>query len=139
MEAAELLKQTSLFSGFSDRDLESVLSTAKERTFSAGDEIIRDGHEGGRGFYLVLEGGAQARKGDLVLADFGPGAYFGEMALLLDDTPRTADVVATGPTRCLVITQWDLRAMIASHPEIGVKMMSELARRLRDTDAALSD
>jgi len=87
----------------------------------------------------VLSGSAEARKGKTLLAEFGPGAYFGEMALLLDDTPRTADVVATSDTRCLAITQWDLRALIKGHPEIGVKMMAELARRLRDTDAALSD
>ncbi len=79
------------------------------------------------------------RKGDTVLAEFEAGDYFGEMSLLLEDTPRTADVVATDDSNCLVITQWDLRALIKSHPEIGVKMMAELAKRLRDTDAALSD
>ena len=61
------------------------------------------------------------------------------MALLLDDTPRTADVVATSDTSCLAITQWDLRALISSHPDLGVKMLAELARRLRDTDAKISD
>lgn len=139
MEAAEFLKKCSLFSGFSDREIESVLGTAKERSFAAGEVIIAEGHEGGRGFYLVLEGTVQVRKGDIVLADFGPGDYFGEMALLLEETPRTADVVATSDARCIVITQWDLRALITSHPEIGVRMMGELAKRLASTDKALSD
>lgn len=139
MDKAEFLKRTPLFAGFSDKEIASVLGTAKERSFAEGDSIIKDGHEGGRGFYLLLSGSAQARKGSTRLADFGSGDYFGEMALLLDDTPRTADVVATAETTCLVITQWDLKALIKSHPEIGIKMMNELARRLRDTDAALSD
>ncbi len=139
MDKAEFLKKTTLFSGFSDKEIESVLGTAKERVFVAGDSIITEGQEGGRGFYLLLSGAAEARKGEMMLAEFGPGDYFGEMALLLDDTPRTADVVATSDTTCLVITQWDLRALVKGHPEIGVKMMAELARRLRDTDAALSD
>ena len=139
MDRADFLKQTSLFAGFSDKEISSVLGTAKERSFGADDSIIREGHEGGRGFYLLLSGAAEARKGETVLAQFGPGDYFGEMALLLADTPRTADVVATEDTTCLAITQWDLRALLANHPEIGVKMMAELARRLRDTDAALSD
>lgn len=139
MEAAELLQRATLFAGFSDRDISSVLGTAKERSFASGETIITEGHEGGRGFYLVLSGTVQVRKGDIVLADFGAGDYFGEMALLLDDTPRTADVVATSDARCLVITQWDLRALLKNHPEIGVKMMAELAKRLRDTDAALAD
>ncbi len=139
MDQAGFLKQTPLFSGFSDKEIASVLSTAKEREFAAGDSIISEGKEGGRGFYLVLSGKVEARRGETLLAQFGPGAYFGEMALLLEDTPRTADVVATEDTRCLAITQWDLRALIKVHPEMGVKMMAELARRLRDTDAALSD
>jgi CRP-like cAMP-binding protein len=139
MNRADFLKLTPLFSGFSDKEIESVLGTAKERSFAAGEAILRDGQEGGRGFYLLLSGAAEVRKGDIHLADFGPGSYFGEMALLLEDTPRTANVTATADTTCLVITQWDLKALLVGHPEIGVKMMGELARRLRDTDAALSD
>lgn len=139
MDKAGFLKQTSLFAGFGDKEIESVLGTAKERTFASGEAIIRDGHEGGRGFYLLLDGAAEVTKGDVHLARFGPGDYFGEMALLLDETPRTANVTATVDTTCLVITQWDLKALIKNHPEIGVKMMAELARRLRDTDAALTD
>lgn len=139
MDKADFLKRTTLFSGFSDKEIDSVLGTAKERRFDAGDSIITEGQEGGRGFYLLLRGTAEARKGKTRLAEYGPGDYFGEMALLLDDTPRTADVVATSETACLAITQWDLRALIKGHPDIGVKMMAELARRLRDTDAKLSD
>lgn len=139
MDRADFLKQTSLFSGFGEKEIASVLQTAKERSFASGDSIIQEGREGGRGFYLLLTGAAEVRKGSKVLAQFGPGDYFGEMALLLEDTPRTADVVATDDTTCLVITQWDLRALIEEHPDIGVKMMAELARRLRDTDAALAD
>jgi CRP-like cAMP-binding protein len=79
------------------------------------------------------------RAGDAVLARLGAGDYFGEMALLLPHTPRTADVVALEDTTCLVITQWDLRALLAAHPEAGLAMMGELARRLADTDRALRE
>ena len=139
MNKAEFLKQTSLFAGCSDEEVATILATARERTFDAGDKIIREGHEGASGFYLLLEGTAEVRKGEIVLATFGPGDYFGEMALLLEDTPRTADVVATEPSSCLAITRWDLRAMISNNPDVGVRMMGELAKRLRDTDKSLSD
>jgi len=139
VDTVEFLGRTALFSGLSRDDLRSVVGTAKQRSFEAGATIIRQGHEGGRGFYLLLGGAAEARRGDRVLDTFGPGDYFGEMALLLDDTPRTADVVATDDTKCLVVTQWDLKALITAHPEIGVRMMAELARRLRDTDQTLQE
>lgn len=139
MEAADFLKRTTLFAGFSDGEIASVLGTAKERRFPAGSVIIQEGDEGARGFYLIVDGSAQAKKAGRVLKSFGPGDYFGEMALLLGDTPRTADVIALSDVTCIVITSWDLRALITSHPELGVRIMAELARRLRDTDAALQD
>ena len=139
MDKAGFLKRTALFSTLSDTEVDAVLATSKERFFTDGKKIIREGHEGGMGFYLLLEGSAEVRKGETVLATFGPGDYFGEMALLLDDTPRTADVVATSATKCLAITKWDLRSLIQTHPDVGVKMMAELAKRLADTDRAIQD
>jgi CRP-like cAMP-binding protein len=136
---SEQLKRTSLFAGFSDRQIADVLATAKQRRFAAGDRIIAQGDEGARGFYLIIEGRTEVRSGDTVLAEFGAGDYFGEMALLLPDTPRTADVVATQDTTCLVITQWDLRALLVAHPETGLTIMAELARRLADTDRTLRE
>lgn len=133
------LKRSSLFAGFSDRQIADVLATAKQRRFAAGERIIEQGDEGGRGFYLIVEGRTEVRAGDTVLAHFGSGDYFGEMALLLPDTPRTADVIALEDTTCLVITQWDLRALLSAHPETGLAMMGELARRLADTDRTLRE
>jgi CRP-like cAMP-binding protein len=135
----EYLKRTSLFAGFSDRQIADVLATAKQRQFAAGEQIIHRGVEGGRGFYMIVEGRTEVRAGDTVLAHFGPGDYFGEMALLLPDTARTADVVAVEDTTCLVITEWDLRALLSAHPEIGLAIMGELARRLADTDRTLRE
>jgi len=134
----ELLKQTGLFSSCTDKELQSVMVTAKERTFDAGEVIIREG-DPGLGFYLLLEGTAEVRKGGKAVAELSEGDYFGEMALLLEDTPRTADVVATSKAKCLVITQWDLRALISTHPDIGMKIMNELATRLSGTEKALAD
>ena len=136
---SDYLKRSSLFAGFSDRQIADVLATAKQRQFAAGERIIRQGDEGGRGFYLIVEGHVEVRTGETVLATFGPGDYFGEMALVLPDTPRTADVVAVADTTCLMITQWDLRALLATHPEIGLAIMGELARRLADTDRTLRE
>jgi len=135
---SDLLKQTGLFSACSDKELASIMVTAKERAFDAGEVIIREG-DPGLGFYLLLEGTAEVRKGGAAVAELAPGDYFGEMALLLEDTPRTADVVATSKAKCLVITQWDLRALISTHPDIGMKILNELATRLSGTEKALSD
>ncbi len=135
----EYLKRTALFAGFSDRQMAGVLTAAKEQHFAAGEQIIRRGEEGGLGFYLVLEGRTEVRSGEGVLARLGPGEHFGEMALLLDDTPRSADVVALEDTACLVITQWAFRSLLATHPDMALAIMGELARRLGDTQRSLAE
>jgi len=134
----EQLKQTALFAGFTDRQIESVLAAGKERRFAAGEQIIRQGDDA-VGFYLIVEGSAEVRSGGAVLAQLGPGDYFGEMALLLENTPRTADVTALEDTSCLVVTQWEFRSLLAVHPDTALAVMSELARRLQTTTGTLSE
>jgi len=135
----EHLKRTALFAGFNDRQIAGVLAIANERQFAAGEQIIRRGEEGGLGFYLILEGRTEVQAGDAVLAHLGPGDYFGEMALLREDTPRTADVMALEDTSCLVITQWAFKSLLAAHPDMALAIMGELARRLRDTPRTLAE
>ena len=138
MDKAEFIRRTPLFSSCDDKEIASVLATAKERTFADGDPIIKEGREGGRAFHILLSGSAEVYKGATLLATYKPGDYFGEMSLLLEDQPRTASVIATSDTRTLAITSWDLKALLSQHPEVGVKMMGELARRLADTDAKIN-
>ena len=135
----EHLKSTAVFAGFSDRQISAVLTIASERRYAAGEQIIRRGEEGGVGFYLILEGRTEVRAGEEVLARLGPGEYFGEMSLLLADTPRTADVVALESTSCLVITRWAFKSLLAAHPDMALTIMSELARRLRETPRPLAE
>ncbi len=137
-EAVKFLKKTPLFAQFSEKELEAPFSTAKVREFDAGSTIVREGDPAGIGFYLVLEGQVEVRKGQRTLAKLGAGDYFGEMALLTD-APRSADVVAVQKTKCLMITRWELRSIISSYPDVALKMMGELARRLSATNQALKE
>lgn len=132
------LKQTSLFAGFNERQIEGVLAAGKERRFLAGEQIIRQGDDA-VGFYLILEGSAEVRSGETVLARLGPGDHFGEMALLLENPRRTADVTAREDTACLVVTQWAFRSLLAAHPDIALAVMGELARRLQDSPGTLAE
>jgi len=137
-EAVKFLKKTPLFAQFSEKELEALFSTAKVREFGAGSTIVREGDPASIGFYLVLEGQVEVRKGQKALAKLGVGDYFGEMALILD-APRSADVIAVQKTKCLMITRWELRSIISSYPDVALKMLGELARRLSATNQALKE
>ena len=137
-DAATFLKESPLFAKLSREQIDAMVKTAKQKTFQAEDVIVEEGNEG-VGFYLILDGRVEVRKGEKALATLGQGDYFGEMALLLESSQRTADVVALAETTCLLITRWDLRSLIRNHPDIALAMHSELAKRLSRTNQALSE
>ena len=138
-EVIQLLQKAPLFAGFSERELQNVAQIAKVRTFSTGETIVQEGDTAKVGFYLILSGRVEVRKGEKKLAELGPGQFFGEMALLVEGAPRSADVVALEDTECLVLTRWDLRSLIQTHPDMALKMLGEMARRLSTTHQALSE
>lgn len=135
--AAQLLAQIPLFGRLRPKELEELAEIGKEREFEAGATMIAQG-DSGLGFYLLLDGRAEVRKEGEVLRELGPQDFFGEMALL-DQQPRSADVVAVEPTRCLVITSWDLHGLFGRHPTVAVGMLAELAARLRQTEQRSPD
>ncbi len=139
MDKVEFLRKTPLFASCSDKTVASIADVAKTRRFENGHKIIREDSQSTVGFYILLEGTAKATRGEHHLADYGPGDYFGEIALLLDDTRRTATVSATSDASVLAVTRWDFKALLKTNPEIAVDVMGVLAQRLAATDQALAD
>ncbi len=133
----EMLAKTSIWSGLSDKDLKLIVKASKDRKFEAGETIVQKG-EGGVGFYLVLEGSVEIKSDGTTLAKLGPGQFFGEMSVV-DNQPRSADVVALEPSRCLILSAWSFNALISDNPRMALKMLQECVRRLRITDKSLSD
>ncbi len=136
-QTVDLLKEVPLFSSLSTKQLKSVVKTAKEKDFAEGKTIVKEGEEKKAGFYLILDGQVEVKQGDKILDKFSTGQFFGEMAVL-DGQPRSADVVATEDTECLLLTNWDIKALIKTYPDIAMSIIAELARRLRKTNATLS-
>jgi CRP-like cAMP-binding protein len=72
------------------------------------------------------------------LAVLEKGDFFGEMAIL-EDLPRTASAKAVTAVKLLMINGATFDQMLRSNPEIAVRMMRKLSRRLRETDAMLRE
>ena len=53
---------------------------------------------------------------------------------LLDDLPRSATVTAIDDVTALLLPIWDFRSVLHSHPDIAVKMLAVLSRRLRKAE-----
>ncbi len=134
---AELLGGVPIFSSLPDRHLRSLAKELQIQDAEPGRTIVRRG-ESGLGFYIVLSGEAEVRRGTRRLATLNRGQFFGEMSLL-DGGPRSADVVATQPTVLGVLSRWEFVAFADTHPGIYPGMLKECARRLRETDQKLSE
>ena len=128
-DAGSMIGSVPFFSSLSARDRKKLLAQGKEMSYKAGDTIVTEGTTG-VGFFLILDGKAEVRKKGKVLATLSKGQFFGEMSLI-DDLPRTADVIALQPTKCWAITSWSFASLIKVQPELALGMLKEVVKRLR--------
>ena len=127
-----MLVAVPLFAGLDARELGTIAEAGREVVFEAGKKILQQG-ERGLAFLLILDGSVEVSKDGKRLAKLGKGQFFGEMTVI-DDQPRSADVVAIEPTTCFGLTAWSFDAVIGSNPSIARQMMKELVRRLRQVE-----
>ncbi len=129
------LKRVDLFSDLTNKELGEIGSSLQQRTYPAGTTLIKQG-DTGVGLYILTQGKVrvtQAQDPDRAEKDLGvngPGDVFGEMALL-DDLPRSATITAIDDVTALLLPVWEFRTTLRNHPEIALKLLSVLSRRLR--------
>jgi CRP-like cAMP-binding protein len=133
----DMLENIPLFRGLEKEELKAIANSSKEMVFRAGETIVKEG-DAGLGFYLITEGKALVKHNGKTLAKLGRGSFFGEMSLL-DDQPRSADVLAEEPTTCRVLLRWNFWSAVSKNQKIPRAMLQEMARRLRATNNALSE
>jgi CRP-like cAMP-binding protein len=73
----------------------------------------------------------------ITLAHFGPGDIFGEMAML-DGERRSATVESVEDTDAIAILSADMHRLLREYPDISVKLIAALGRRLRETNERLA-
>ena len=73
----------------------------------------------------------------ITLAHFGPGDIFGELAMF-DNERRTATVETLESTEVIAILGGDMQRLLREHPDIAVKLVASLGRRLRETNERLA-
>jgi CRP-like cAMP-binding protein len=129
-DLVEYLADVRLFSRCTKRELGTVARHAETAPLQDGTELITEG-EPGDAFFLILDGKAEVRKGGKVVAEVGPGDYFGELALL-DDEPRSATVVAQGDVTVAVLGVRMFRTILREFPDISSQLLAGLASELRE-------
>jgi CRP/FNR family transcriptional regulator len=139
--SAGLLKSVPLFADLEEAELERFSRVAVPRSFPAGTRVF---HEGDRSdaCYIVREGSFRVTREHsdgraITLATLGPGEVFGELAMLDGDT-RSASAEALSDGELLALPATDVKGLLARHPEISVKLVAALVRRLRAANERIS-
>ena len=113
---------------------------------SEGDVIFLEGEKGDY-VCFVAEGTLEVTKTPpggtrTVITTLSQGQSIGEMAVI-EDAPRSADVVATTSARLVTLSRQDFDTILEQHPKIGINLLKNIARvlsrNLRKTSGQLAE
>lgn len=134
----DIMTRTRLLSGvpaFHDVPREAlmgIVKVAREDHFEPGKIVIAEGEVGTR-LFLVMSGNAEAScktsQGTAVLATLQPGMLFGEIAVVVPNTPRTATIKALTPLTVISLSSEDLEKFTAEFPSTR-KALENSAKRI---------
>ena len=139
--AVELLKSVPLFADLEEGELERFSRVAVPRSFPAGTRVFHEG-DNSDACYIVREGSFRVTREHsdgraITLATLGPGEIFGELAML-DGDKRSASAEALSDGELLALPAGDVRSLLGRHPEIALKLVAGLVRRLRAANVRIS-
>src|SRR3954469_19119526 len=140
-DIAGLLRRVPVFEALGPEDLRRVADVAVPRRFAAQQVIFREGDSSDT-CYVVRNGHARALRENtdgrmISLAHFRPGDIFGELAMF-DDERRSATVEALDDLEALAVLGPDMRRLLRAHPDLAVKLVVALGRRLREANDRLA-
>ncbi|HEY3970802.1 MAG TPA: Crp/Fnr family transcriptional regulator [Solirubrobacteraceae bacterium] len=140
-EIVELLGRVPVFSTLEQDDLGRIAQLAVPRTFEPGQIVFRE-DDASDTCYVVRSGRARAIREHadgrtITLATFGPGDIFGELAMFEDEL-RSATVEAVQHTTVVAVLGPDMRRLMVEHPQISIRLVVALGRRLRETNDRLA-
>jgi CRP/FNR family transcriptional regulator, cyclic AMP receptor protein len=133
-EFAVILETNPLFADLGTDELQRISSLCHIKQLAAGEMLFRRGDSGDalfgvrRGQIRMETGGANGSRRTLNL--LGAGDLFGEVAVL-DGQGRTADAAAGEDTELFVLRREDLFAHLEREPQVAVKLIALLCRRIR--------
>lgn len=124
-----------MFEGLSKKELIAVGKAAEKLEYGEG-EILGRQDSVGREAFIVVDGSVTVRRNGRKVATLGPGDVAGEMSLL-DDEPRSADLVAAEDSVILSISRREFSGLLESNARLMAKVMRALAQRLREADRTI--
>jgi CRP-like cAMP-binding protein len=124
------LKDNTLFLNLTHRELTYVSGLVHERVYQPEETIFQQ-NDRGLGVYLIAEGRVAIKtkypKKELLVTVLSKGSFFGEIALIEEESFRTASAVSLEKTVLIGFFKPDLLEIIERKPATGVKILFQLS------------
>ncbi|MUG93257.1 cyclic nucleotide-binding domain-containing protein [Scytonema sp. UIC 10036] len=128
-----------LMSTANPQTIEWLLSVATDREYPAGRAVLME-DAWGNALYFLVSGWVKVRRtvgeDSVAIAILGRGDFFGEMAIL-DESPRSTDVIALSPVKLLSISRERFIQILFKDPQLHHRMLQLMVRRLRQINVRL--
>ncbi len=136
------LSETDLFQDLAQRDLDDIERTTAMSTCTRGRVFFTPG-ESGEVLFILKSGRVNLYRmtpegKKLVIATIEPGTVFGEMSLIGQGMLDSFGEAAEDCTLC-VMSRTDVERLLREHPQVSVRLLELLARRLQETQERLAD
>ncbi|OGX86506.1 Crp/Fnr family transcriptional regulator [Hymenobacter glacialis] len=129
LERIRILQNTALFAETPEHVLSAIVPIMNEVEYATDQQIFAKGDHGAA-LFILHEGQVGIFNGNLHLATFGAGEFFGELALL-DAEPRSATARTLKPVLALRLDQDDFYDVMGDRPEVLRNILRVLCQRLR--------
>lgn len=132
------LRVVPLFADIPESELRSIATRAADLHLRTGDWVIQEG--AGAAFFAVLEGELAAFKlvgsAEEAVETFGPGAYFGEVSLLIGSS-SVASIRATRPSRVMRLEALDFHDLVTSCSRFSAQVMRTMTEHVERLQRAV--
>ncbi len=140
MEMIDMLRKVPLFSELDEQEMASIAALSSSIDICKKSIVVQE-FDPGDSIYVILDGEVKVSTysvdgREVVLALLGKGSFFGEMSLL-DEQPRSANVATIQDSKFANIRRRDLMQLLLEQPGIALKLLTEIATRLRKTSRML--
>ena len=132
-----LLRNVPLLSVLSEDELNLLARVVSRKSYARGSQILGAG-DPTDSLYILISGRIKVFMSDLdgkevILSILGPNEFVGEMGLI-DNSPRSANVVALEPCEVVCISKPDFKRCLADNFDMAMTVMRGLVKRLREAD-----
>jgi CRP-like cAMP-binding protein len=141
-DSLRILKQSAIFSVLDDGEIAEISRLVSEHNYTDNQYVFWEG-DSSEWFYIVAEGKIKVSKlastgKETIIAFFGPGEMFGEVAVF-ENKPYPASALAATGTRLLAIKKADFIRFVQKYPQVALRIIAILSGRLRESQNRLRD